>query len=135
MQLCSFLFVKEKERTEEEAKEPVLKSLKLVFSSGDKSASYILLSLLLWFLAYQGLLPFMGLYTKDIIGTSGGTAALSSGMFAVAYAIFAIPSGLLAHKYGRKKVIRVALFAMTLISLAIFVHALLTRPLLLEQTG
>lgn len=128
-----FFFVKEKQRSEEEKREPILTSLRLVLGSKDKSASYILLSLLLWFLAYQGLLPFMGLYTKDIIGTSGGTAALSSGMFAVAYAIFAIPSGLLAHRYGRKRVIRIALVVMTAISLAIFLHALLTRPPLLAS--
>jgi len=129
-----FLFVKEKQRSEDEKREPILASLKLVLGSKEKSAFYILLSLLLWFLAYQGLLPFIGMYSKDILGTSGGTAALSSGMFAVAYAIFAIPSGKLAHRYGRKRVIRVALVAMTILSFILFLHAVFTRPPLLAPS-
>jgi MFS family permease len=55
-------------------------------------------------------------------------------MFAVAYAIFAIPSGKLGHIYGRKRVIRVALVAMTILSFILFYHAVFTRPPLLAPS-
>ena len=44
-----------------------------------------------------------------MLGTSSGTASLAAGMVGIAYAIFAIPSGKVAHRFGRKKTIRVSL--------------------------
>lgn len=126
-----FIFVKEKnskvsegdrEKAKED-KEPIFKSLKAVVAEEEKSALYILLSLLCWFIAYQGILPFVGKYTTEVLGTSAGTAALSSGMVGVAYAIFAVPSGRFAHKHGRKKTIRMALFALVIILALVFVHS------------
>lgn len=128
-----FIFVKERkgegsgEKNEE--REPVLKSLKAIFGEGDKSALFILLSLLSWFIAYQGILPFIGIYTVTELGTSAGTAALSSGMVGIAYAIFAVPSGRFAHKHGRKKTIRMALAAIVIVLLLVFLHGTMTKSL------
>lgn len=127
-----FIFVKEKDgnykgESEDEEKVPVLKSIKVIFAEKDKSALFILLSLLFWFIAYQGVLPFVGLYSVEVLHTSQGTASLAAGMVGIAYAIFAIPSGKLAHKIGRKKTIRIALFALVIILLAVFAHNGLTQ--------
>ncbi len=128
-----FIFVKENRSTvstdeerSEKPKEPLLKSLREIFSEKEKSALYILLSLLCWFIAYQGILPFVGVYTMEELGTSAGTAALSSGMVGVAYAAFAVPSGKFAHRYGRKKTIRAALLAIVAVLLLVFLHGILT---------
>ena len=125
-----FVFVKEnrskvgtKEDREEKNNEPIIKSLKAVIGEKEKSALFILLSLLCWFIAYQGILPFVGKYTTEVLGTSAGTAALSSGMVGVAYAIFAVPSGKFAHKHGRKKTIRWALIAIVIVLLLVFIHS------------
>ena len=125
-----FVFVKEnrskvgtKEDREEKSNEPIIKSLKAVIGEKEKSALFILLSLLCWFIAYQGILPFVGKYTTEVLGTSAGTAALSSGMVGVAYAIFAVPSGKFAHKHGRKKTIRWALIAIVIVLLLVFIHS------------
>ncbi len=128
-----FIFVKERKGAgngeKKEEREPVLKSLKAIFGEGDKSALFILLSLLSWFIAYQGILPFIGIYTVTELGTSAGTAALSSGMVGIAYAIFAVPSGRFAHKHGRKKTIRMALAAIVIVLLLVFLHGTLTKGL------
>ena len=131
--LLLFIFVKENKSTvsteeerKEKTKEPILKSLKGIFSEKEKSALFILLSLLCWFIAYQGILPFVGVYTMEELGTSAGIAALSSGMVGVAYAAFAVPSGKFAHKFGRKKTIRGALLAIVVILLLVFLHGTLT---------
>ena len=129
-----FAFVKEskskvasEEEREEKPKEPLLASLKAIFTEKEKSALFILLSLLCWFIAYQGILPFIGVYTMEELGTSAGTAALSSGMVGVAYAAFAVPSGKVAHRYGRKKTIRAALLAIVVDLLLVFLHGMLTQ--------
>lgn len=113
--LILFLFVKEKHKADPEKKEPVFKSLKMVIASSDKSALLILISLFFWFLAYQGILPFVGTYSEEILGVSPGMAAFAAGMVAIAYALTAIPSGILAHKVGRKKMISISLVALTAI--------------------
>ncbi len=128
-----FAFVKEskskvaaEEEKEEKPREPLFASLKAIFTEKEKSALFILLSLLCWFIAYQGILPFIGVYTMEELGTSAGTAALSSGMVGVAYAAFAVPSGKIAHRYGRKKTIRAALLAIVVDLLLVFLHGTLT---------
>ena len=130
--LLLFFFVKEKkavELTESDKKEPILHSLQVIFSEKDKSALFILLSLLFWFIGYQGILPFVGLYSKDILQTSSGTASLAAGMVGIAYAIFAIPSGVVAHRIGRKKTIRVSLSILVVLLALIFFHDPLTSAM------
>ena len=125
-----FLFVKEKNGSyteeEKEEKAPIMKSIKVIFGEKDKSALYILLSLLFWFIAYQGVLPFVGKYSVEVLHTSSGTAALAAGMVGIAYAIFAIPSGKFAHQHGRKKTIRGALFSLVIVLSLIYVHSRIT---------
>ena len=119
------LFLRVKERTTDapdRERTPFFDSLKTVFSSRDRSALFILLALLFWFFGYQGILPFLTLYTRDIIGVSEGTAGLSPGMFAVAYALFAIPSGLAGHRFGRRRTIRASLLTVSLLCLLLFLH-------------
>ncbi|MCI6673502.1 MAG: MFS transporter [Spirochaetaceae bacterium] len=121
-----FLFVKERngkgDGTEEESHEPLLHSISVIFHEKDKSALFILLSLFLWFLAYQGILPFIGAYSVHELGTSGGSASLAAGMVGIAYAVFAIPSGRFAHRHGRGKTIRGSLVLVVVVLLLVFVH-------------
>ena len=131
-----FIFVKEKnskvrsdDKQEEEKKEPILKSLKVVLGEKNKSALCILISLLCWFIAYQGVLPFVGKYSVEVLGTSSGTASLAAGMVGIAYAIFAIPSGKFAHKHGRKKTIRGALLCLVIVLILVFLHGVLLKGL------
>lgn len=132
-----FFFVKEKKAAKESGEErpSTFHSLKLILAAQDKSALYILLSLLLWFIGYQGMLPWVGIYSKEFLGLSPGNAALSAGMVGIAYALFAIPSGVVAHRIGRKKTIRGALLGLTLITLLCFAHHPLTAALGFSQTA
>ncbi len=127
-----FIFVKEKKSNvthEEEGKEektPILQSLKMVLGEKDKSAFFILISLLCWFIAYQGVLPFIGTYSMEVLGTSPGTASLAAGMVGIAYAIFAIPSGKVAHRFGRKRTIRASLVGLFIVTSLVFIHSHVT---------
>ncbi len=120
-----FSFVREKSNAKQEGEEekiPVIKSLKLILGAREKSAIFILFALLLWFIAYQGVLPWIGIYGVDFLGLKPGTSALSAGMVGIAYALFAIPSGVIAHRIGRKKTIRISLLALTFITFLLFLH-------------
>lgn len=127
-----FIFVKERssqvprEKAAKEKKESILHSLRHVVGEKDKSALFILISLLCWFISYQGVLPFVGLYSEEVLGTSSGTASLAAGMVGIAYAIFAIPSGKVAHRFGRKRTIRVSLVCLVAVTLLVFVHSFVT---------
>ncbi|MGM0432285.1 MAG: MFS transporter [Spirochaetota bacterium] len=135
--LLMFFFVREKEGNYQHVKaekgHSVLTSLKLIFKAEEKSAIYILIALLCWFIGYQGVLPFIGLYSTDILGTSSGTAALAAGMVGIAYALFAIPSGIFAHSHGRKLTIRSSLVFLTVVLTLVFFHDPATTALGLSQ--
>ena len=130
-----FSFIREKRRAETEVKTKTIESLKLIFAGKDRSALLILVSLFLWFLGYQGVLPFIGLYSKEVIGVSSGTAGLAPGMVAIAYALFAIPSGVIAHKKGRKASIRLSLIVLTGVTLLLAGHGLVSQNTGLSQTA
>jgi MFS family permease len=132
--LLLFLFVREKPSQAPAGKEQgpgVLASLAEVFKKNGPAsrAPFLLLALFFWFFGYQGILPFLTMYTRDVLGVSEGTAGLSPGMFAAAYAIFAIPSGYLAHRAGRGRTIRAALLLMVLVCLLLFSHKALSGGL------
>lgn len=125
-----FSTVTEKRLTESEPpRQSVFTSIKSIFQQTDKSAVYILIALFLWFSAYWAMRPFMTLYVIEYLGLSEGLAGFSTGMFAVAYLAFAIPSGMVAHRIGRKRTIRIALLAMAVLALLMFTHEFWTVEL------
>lgn len=106
---------------------PLAQSLKLVFGGEDRSAMLILLALFCWFLGYQGVLPFMGIYSRRVLGVSEGLAGLSPGAVAIGYMLLAIPSGIIAHRFGRRRVIRVGLAGIVVTLLLMFIHEPVAR--------
>jgi maltose/moltooligosaccharide transporter len=128
-----FAFVREPkqpETLEKETKPSIKESISHIFGTGtnqDTSGRYVLLALFCWFLGYQGVLPFVTTYSRDVLQTTEGLAGLSPGAVAIAYALFAIPSGVLAAKIGRKKVIRGSLIGITINMAIIFFHYPITQ--------
>lgn len=96
------------------------KSVAAVFRSSDKSGFLVLLSLFLWFVAYQGVVPYLTEFSITTFALTTGQGPLAMGMVGISSALFAIPMGYAAAKWGRKRMIRVSLVAVTLIILAVF---------------
>lgn len=137
------LFVKEKRgkigepsseedfKNTEEKRVPFIASLKTVLvgtpragsAKPDKSTFFVLLSLFFWFMAYQGMLPYAALYSIETFNVSMGSGALAAGMVGISSALFAIPMGYAASKWGRKRMIRISLVAVTIIFLCQFALA------------
>jgi MFS family permease len=106
-----FIFVKERLPDEGEGAEKVrvFAALRGVFSSGDASVPRILISLFFWFMAYEGAKPFLGLYLVEAVGVAEANAALAQGVAGISSVIMAIPAGYLAHRFGRRRFIRLSL--------------------------
>lgn len=101
--------IKEPEKVEgvegDEKPVSIFAALKEAFSPDKRSLLYLLLAILFWFMGWNAVETFFTLYAKSIWGIRESTAALYLGIGSVAFLLFAIPSGLLASKFGRKAVI------------------------------
>jgi MFS family permease len=129
-----FGLVKEKpdDKTSAGERHPLFASIKRVFSGGTKnSVGRILVSLFFWFLAYEGIKPFLGLYLVEYVGVGEGNAALAQGVAGISGVILAVPSGYLAHKIGRKRFIRICLIVLAAILAVIPVSSLASDSLAL----
>ena len=130
-----FIFVKERragagaDESSAEDRSPIVSSLRAIAGAEDRSALLILVSIFLWFFAYQGVLPCLSTYMLDVIGVSVGQTSFAMGAAAVAMIAFAVPAGILATRLGRKRVIRASLLALVAVFAAIFAHEPLTRAL------
>jgi MFS family permease len=109
--LILFLFVQERipDDAIPEEKVPVFRAIRGAFTGGGSAVGRILVSLFLWFTAYEGVKPFLGLYMVDVLKVAEGNAALAQGVAGISSVIMAVPSGYLAHRLGRRRFIRVSL--------------------------
>ncbi|MDR2101746.1 MAG: MFS transporter [Treponema sp.] len=141
--LILFIFVKERPPAEDEKpeeREPVWVSLKRVFlnrenSPGkgrDATVPRILFSLFFWFMAYEGVKPFLGLYLVESLGVSQGNAALAQGIAGISSVMLAIPTGYWAHRFGRRNFIRLSLTGLALILFLIPLSGFFTMKLGLD---
>ena len=120
-----FIFIKEKFKADPEKKEPMLQSFKKVLNAKDKSAFFILLGIFFWFLAYEGVKPFLGKFSLDVLNVSKGNESLSIGIFVISYSLLAIPSGIIGHKIGRKKIIKGSLIGCTAVMVILAFYSLI----------
>ncbi|MDX1415789.1 MAG: MFS transporter [Candidatus Promineifilaceae bacterium] len=95
--------------------EGVLANLRVALQDPDKSGLFVLLGILLWFMAFNALEAGLSSFAVFTLGLSPGTASIFAGAVSITFIIFALPAGFLGTKYGRNPVIRVGLIALTLI--------------------
>lgn len=125
-----FFFVRERDSsgkrdnggsdTADDAKEPFFKSISLVFSARDKSGFLVLVSLFLWFVGYQGVVPYLTEFSIKTFSLTTGQGPLAMGMVGISSALFAIPMGYAASKWGRRRMIRISLVAIACLMVAVY---------------
>ena len=119
------LFIKEPELPpvdEEKDTQPgFLSSLGEVLKASDRSGLLILLAILCWFLGYNALETWISSFGKFELGIDEGKMSILSSSMALTFVIFAVPSGLLATRFGRKRVIMVGIGGMVVLTLYGFV--------------
>ncbi|MCL6601566.1 MAG: SLC45 family MFS transporter [Paenibacillus sp.] len=71
----------------------------------DRTTAWLLAAIFFWFVAYQGVETLFTLYGKHHLGLSEKAASFSLTFFSLAFVLFAIPSGWLGGRFGKKKMI------------------------------
>ena len=83
----------------------LLANLKIVFLHEDRSGLFILLAILCWFMGFNALETWISSFGRFDLGIDVGRMSMITSGFAALFVVFAVPSGLIATKFGRKRVI------------------------------
>ena len=122
--LIVFLFVREpKEYTRRgsvDAENPelqpnMIESLREVWNDEDRSGARILLAIFFWFLGYSAVETFFTLYAQEHLGINAGDGATLLSVFPLFFVLFAIPSGFIAARIGRRVAISMGLLLVSII--------------------
>jgi maltose/moltooligosaccharide transporter len=119
--LMVFIFIREPKVVAPVHEQPkLIKSLQEVATDRDKSALRILLAIFFWFLAYSAIEAFFTLYANRHLLLEEADGARLLGQLSLLFVIFALPSGLIGGKIGRRKTIMAGITIMALAMLAMF---------------
>ncbi|MBN1266325.1 MAG: SLC45 family MFS transporter [Anaerolineales bacterium] len=88
-------------------------TLKELFTNSDRSGMYLLLAIFSWFIGWNAMEAFFTIYARNVLGIDEGTGTQMLTAFAAALILFAIPSGIIATRFGRKPTIITGLVGMT----------------------
>jgi maltose/moltooligosaccharide transporter len=86
-----------------------------VLRSSDRSGLFILLAILCWFTGFNALETWISSFGKFTLGISAGTMSILTSGMALLFVIFAVPSGLIATRFGRRRVILTGIAGLTLL--------------------
>lgn len=127
-----FIFIKEPHTYEEKEKEPsMLTSLREVIADPDKSGLRILLAIFFWFLGYAAIEAFFSLYAVKHLGLKDSDGARLLTGLSLVFVIFALPSGYIGAKIGRRTTIISGIVVMSAVMVTMFFlpPAVLISPL------
>jgi MFS family permease len=132
--LLVFIFIREPKIYEEsEVKPSMVNSLKEVIQDRDRSALRLLLAIFFWFLGYNAVEAFFTLYAVKHLGLPDADGARLLGQLSLAFVIFALPSGYIGGRFGRRRTILTGLLLMTLVILSIFLLSAATLTIQLTK--
>jgi maltose/moltooligosaccharide transporter len=119
--LIVFLFIREpKDYAEPNETQPgMIESLQEVLNDEEKSGARILFAIFFWFVSYSAVETFFTLYAQEHLGIDAGDGATLLSVFPLFFVLFAIPSGVIAARVGRRVAILFGLFLVSVI-LALF---------------
>lgn len=128
--LVVYFFIEEPKEYETSEQQPgMLASLKEVINDPDKSGLRILSAIFFWFLGFSAVETFFTLYAKNHLGLNEGDGATLLSVLPLFFVLFAIPSGFVAGKLGRKTTISIGLITITIMLVLLYItpaEALLT---------
>jgi MFS family permease len=136
----ALIFVKEPRTLpggEDREKANVLKNVRILFSNPDKSGVFVLVSILLWFMAFNALETGLSSFAVFSLGMRPGTASIYAGLVTVSFIIFSIPAGFLGTRFGRGPIIRIGLVGLIALLLFgyFFIQGSLVFAIVLIVTG
>ena len=116
------LFVKEPPRDQvvEEttnAKGGFIQHLRQVVTASDRSGLYVLLAILCWFMGFNALETWISSFGRFTLGIDAGRMSILTSGLALMFVIFAVPSGLMATRFGKRRIILIGIAGLTLLLL------------------
>jgi MFS family permease len=125
--LLVFFFIKEPTEYEASEKEPnIFASLQEVLNDEDKSALRILSAIFFWFLGYTAIEAFFTLYAKNYLGMPESDGARLLGHLSLLFVLFALPSGFIGSRIGRRITISSGILLLGSLIAAIFLLPITT---------
>jgi len=107
--LMLYFFVKEPRELETASRDEeglgVLRGIKRVSPEARRSLAFLMSAIFCWFVGYNAVETFLSSYGVSELGMSIGTAPLLLGVASLAFLAFAIPSGYIAARFGRRRTI------------------------------
>jgi maltose/moltooligosaccharide transporter len=129
-----FWRIKEPKDAPEPPKEEagVIANLRIIIADRDRSALLILLAIFAWFVGYNTIETFFTLYGVNVLGIKESAASLMLGFLSVTFVLFAVPSGFIATRYGRRTTILtgIALLGILLVTIRVLPVSTLKQTLL-----
>ena len=128
--LIVYLFIEEPKEYEQAQEQPgIIASLQEVFNDEDKSGLRILFAIFLWFVGFSAVETFFTLYAKNHLGLDAGDGATLLSVLPLFFVLFAIPSGFIAGRIGRRTTISIGLITLIIMMVLLYItpaSALLT---------
>ena len=120
--LLLFFFIREPKDpvTIQEDRPSLWQSFLSLFKEHEKSALRILLAIFFWFVAYNAIEAFFTLYAQNHLGLPVEDGARLLGQLSLFFVLFALPSGLLGGRIGRRLTIMLGIIALSSAMLAMF---------------
>ncbi len=84
-------------------------NLQEVLRASDRSGLLILLAILCWFMGFNALETWISSFGKFTLGIDEGRMAILTSGLALMFVIFAVPSGLLATRFGKRRIILIGI--------------------------
>ena len=125
-----FVFIREPKvynTTPKNQRPNLIKSLKEILKDEDKSAIRIFLAIMFWFIAYNAIEAFFTLFAHVHLGMAEADGVRLLGQLSLLFVLFALPSGFIGGKIGRRKTISGGIILM---ALAMLLMAFLPVPFL-----
>ena len=104
----------EEESPDQESTPGLWDNIRQVASGPDKNGIYLLSAIFFWFVGWNAMEAFFTIYARQVLEIEVGTGTQMLTAFAATLVLFAIPSGLVATRIGRKPTILIGLSGMFL---------------------
>lgn len=120
--LLVFIFIKEPKEYEVGKQQPnMFNSLREIFSESDKSAVRLFWAIFFWFIGFSAIETFFTLYAKNHLGINEADGATLLSVLPLFFVLFAIPSGWIAKRIGRRPTIATGLIILTVILTLLYI--------------
>lgn len=97
-----------------------LASLRAVFEDPDKSMLFLLLSIFCFMVGYTAIEGFFTLYASHHLGLTAADSSRLLGQLSFIFVVFAVPSGAIGSRFGRRNTIMVGLAMMCALVMAVY---------------